>query len=250
MFMSVVARFPGVETYPELAGARVLVTGLRSHLGVDLVRELAERKARLVVQAPERSPEMTEIAALLAANAAELHLFDGALGDTLSATTFAQNAARTLGGIDAVVNLIDVTAEECASAGDEASIETLVNSKLSCAAEITRIAANRMAVTWSEGMILNAVMMPLALSAHEAAVAGYMRTVLAAMTRIEAQRWSGEAIRINAIGPRATIVDTRGGACLTSEGDIAALALYLASRKGRQLTGHVFDAAGISTNGC
>ena len=35
------------------------------------------------------------------------------------------------------------------------------------------------------------------------------------------------------------------GACLTNEPDIATLALYLASRKGRSLSGHVFDADGM-----
>ena len=70
------------------------------------------------------------------------------------------------------------------------------------------------------------------------------------MTRREAQTWADKGLRINAIGPRGAMDEAQGGACLTSGTDIAALALYLASRKGRQLTGHVFDAEGVAANGC
>jgi 3-oxoacyl-[acyl-carrier protein] reductase len=37
-----------------------------------------------------------------------------------------------------------------------------------------------------------------------------------------------------------------GGAVLTNEPDVATLALYLASHKGRSLSGHVFDADGMT----
>jgi 3-oxoacyl-[acyl-carrier protein] reductase len=71
------------------------------------------------------------------------------------------------------------------------------------------------------------------------------------MTRAEAQQWAERGIRINAVGPRGLLPDEpSGGACLASEPDLAALALYLASRRGRQLSGHVFDAAGVARRGC
>ena len=53
-------------------------------------------------------------------------------------------------------------------------------------------------------------------------------------------------IRINAVGPHVIEdVDRSTGALLTNEPDVATLALYLASRKGRSLSGHVFDGDGI-----
>jgi 3-oxoacyl-[acyl-carrier protein] reductase len=90
--------------------------------------------------------------------------------------------------------------------------------------------------------------MPTPRTAGEAAVAGIVRAALAAVTRGEAQRWAPQGIRVNAVGPSATVGDT--GASLTSEPDIAALALYLASRPGRTLTGQMFDAAGVAKRGC
>jgi 3-oxoacyl-[acyl-carrier protein] reductase len=74
------------------------------------------------------------------------------------------------------------------------------------------------------------------------------RTALAAITRGEAAAWAPHGIRVNAIGPRATTPDA--GAYLTSEPDIAALALYLASKRSRTLTGHIFDAAGVAARRC
>jgi 3-oxoacyl-[acyl-carrier protein] reductase len=80
------------------------------------------------------------------------------------------------------------------------------------------------------------------------ALAGVARTALAAITRGEAETWSAHGIRVNAIGPRTSMLED--GACLASEPDIAALALYLASKRGRELTGQIFDAAGVAARRC
>src|SRR5262245_37333010 len=76
MLMSVVERDSGVVVYPELAGARVLLTGLTTALGVDVARAFADHKARLVVQSPEDTPEMTEVSALLSESAGEIKVFN------------------------------------------------------------------------------------------------------------------------------------------------------------------------------
>ena len=107
---------------------------------------------------------------------------------------------------------------------------------------ITHVAANRMRVIFAEGSILNVLTMPAPANAREAAIAGYMRTALAAMTRGEAGQWADQSVRINAIGPRIDKAPA-AGATLKSEPDIAALALYLASRRGKTLSSHIFDAA-------
>jgi len=250
MFMSVVARDPGVDTYAELAGARVAISGLSSAQGVDLARAFADRKARLIIQTPERSPEMVEIGALIAEAASEVILFEAPFDAAETPTRFAQRAAQTFGGLDAVINLVSVTRAECAAVSELAEIEDLVVAKLSVLREITVVAANRMAVTWAEGTILNVVLAPVPQTSREAAVLGFLRTALAAMTSDLARRWAGDVVRINAIGPKATTFESSSGACLTSEPDIAALALYVASRKGRKLTGHVFDAEGVARRGC
>jgi 3-oxoacyl-[acyl-carrier protein] reductase len=77
------------------------------------------------------------------------------------------------------------------------------------------------------------------------AVAGFARTALASMIANEARSWADKGIRINAVGPRAFFDAKTSGAYLTNEPDVASLALHLASRKGRALSGHVFDAGGL-----
>jgi NAD(P)-dependent dehydrogenase (short-subunit alcohol dehydrogenase family) len=250
MFMSVVTRDLSAEVFPELAGARVVITGLNAALGVDLARAFAARKAHLFVQASEPSPEVVEIGTLLAEEAAELKLFTGSIGEFGGSVKFAQQAATHLGGIDALINLIHVSPQECASAATVEEFESLAVAKLEGPLALSQTVANRMRVTWAEGLILNIVSMAAPQNTQEAAVAGCLRQALAAITLGEARRWSGEAIRVNAIGPKSTTLDMNSGACLTSEPDIAALALHLASKKGRSLTGHVFDAEGTARRRC
>ena len=240
MFMSVVDSVPGVSVYPELAGGRVLLTGVTSAAGVDVARAFASHRTLLIVQSADTSPAMTEVAALLAASATELKLFNDALETRDAACHFAQTASQVHGGIDATVNLITVTPDDIAALVTETDVENFISDTLTKQLEVTRVIANRMRTTWIEGSILNVVLMREPATQREVAVSGLLHAALAAMTRGEAQTWAEHAIRINGIGPRGT---TSTGAALTSEPEIASLALYLASKKGRQLSGQMFDAA-------
>lgn len=240
MYMSVIGQSPGSEILSELSGARVLLTGLSNAQGVDIARAFAEVKCRLVVQTGDLTPEVTELVALLSQNASEFKLYTNAIDKAESAVRFAQAAQQAFGGLDAVINLQNITAAEMRTIGEDHEVERLMASKLVPLTHITRVAANRMRVILSEGLILNVLEMPRPANAREAAIAGYARTALAAMTKGEASQWADQAVRINAIGPR-THAEAGTGACLASEPDIAALAIYLASRRGRTLSGHVFD---------
>ena len=250
MYMSVVELKTGGQVFPELAGARVLITGLTATAGVDVARAFAEHKARLVIQSPEESPELTALAAVLAETASEIKLYNSAVGGNEDAVRLAQNAAQAFGGLDTVINIISFSSEDLAKARSVDEIENLVAGKLLPATLITRVAANRMRLTLTEGSILNVVLCPVPASGAEAALIGVIRAALAALTRGEAKDWAGEVIRINAIGPRGGMGEPTTGAVLNSEPDIAFLGLHLASKKGRQLSGHVFDAEGVASRRC
>jgi 3-oxoacyl-[acyl-carrier protein] reductase len=251
MLMSVVSLADVASTYPEIAGARVLVTGLTPAAGVDLARAFADHKARLVLQTAAETPELTELAALLAQTASDIRLFTEPLDTPEAAHQFARSAAAAYGGLDAAINIVTVARRDLDGITSRDEIEAFVSKKLRTALELTRVAANRMRLTLGTGLVLNVVVAPSNLSASEAALVGLLRTALAAMTRAEAEAWANQAIRINAIGPRAALPgEPPSSACLTSEPDMAALALHLASKKGRQLTGHVFDAEGVAGRGC
>jgi 3-oxoacyl-[acyl-carrier protein] reductase len=63
---------------------------------------------------------------------------------------------------------------------------------------------------------------------------------MTAMTRAQAEEWADKAIRFNAIAPQTVQVPPQRS--LAGEPQVAALALYLASGRGRALSGHVFEA--------
>lgn len=251
MFMNTLTLDGGQAVYPELAGARVVVTGLTPSAGVDLARAFAEHKSSLVVQSASDAPEIVELAALLAQSAADIKLFTSPIATDADAVDFAKTAAQAFGGLDAAINIISVTRVELRRLASEDDIAAFVSTKLGPALEITRVAANRMRLTLGTGLVLNILVTEPELSRSEAALVGMIRAALAAITRREAEAWAGQAIRINAIAPRMSLPgDAPSGACLSGEADIAALALFLASKKGRTHTSHVFDAEGVAGLGC
>jgi NAD(P)-dependent dehydrogenase (short-subunit alcohol dehydrogenase family) len=248
MFMSVIDNSLASARYGELAGARVMITGLSPAHGVDIARAFADHKARLVLQTGVATdPETTSLIALLAETAHEIKLFDTPLATAAAANAFAQTGCQTFGSIDAVINLIPVLSNDLAGLASMEDIEAFVAEKLAAAAVITRVTANRMRTMMSEGLILNVIVVPERLSKSSTMVLGILRAALATLTRREAETWAGNGIRINAIGPAASLPGDQRTATLASEPEMAAVALYLASKRARGLSGHVFDAEGSLT---
>lgn len=243
MFMSVIEKdTDSAAVYPELVGLRVLITGVSEQGGIDVARAFADHGCRLVLQADHDSPEIAAIGEVLCRSDSDVRMFTEALGDGEAAVKFAQKASQVFGGLEVVVNLVTFSADDLAHVSSAMDLEDVVSAKLLPMTLLTRVAANRMRLTLKEGLILNVVLMPQAGSPAQTIVAGIARGAVAALTRGEAQKWAGEALRINAIAPR----DGSGegeGACLNGEPHVAALALHLASKRGKRLSGLVFDAA-------
>lgn len=231
----------------ELQGARILITGLTASTGVDIARGFARLGSRLVIHASELSPEITEVVAVVSQSAREIKLYTDSIREADAAVCFAQRAAQAFGGLDAVINLSSISKSEIEGVASEAEVERLVSAKLTPLAHLTAVTANRMALVLSEGHILNVVEMDLPQSARTAAVAAFARTALASMTKAEAHRWAQKGIRINAVGPDAVSAPkVQSGMHMTNEPDIAALAIYLTSRKGAALSGHMFDTESVA----
>jgi NAD(P)-dependent dehydrogenase (short-subunit alcohol dehydrogenase family) len=249
MLMSVISRSCEFVTMPELAGARVLITGLTSGCGFDVARGFADHGARLVLQSPEESPEMTELAAVLAENTSDLRLFNDPLRDDDEAQRLVQNAVKGLGGLDAVVNLVTVDAGAVARLDTADEVEALVARVLRLPLRLTEIAANRMRLTWVEGAILNVIRVPDARGGSAMMFADVLRATLAELTRGLAEEWAAHGVRINAVAPPSSIAVMAGDAA-ASDADLAAVALRVASSKGRSVSGHVLDAEGASRRWC
>ncbi|MCL4768169.1 MAG: SDR family oxidoreductase [Hyphomicrobiaceae bacterium] len=241
MLTSVLEAGVSVGAYPDLAGKRVLITGLDLGAGVDLARAFAEQGCRIALHTTGAGAETDAVLEMLSRSAAELQVYSEPLTDVESTVRFAQAAARAFGGLDAVVNLVRIDAGLVAADAAAPDIEGALARQMQNGCLLTRIAANRMRLTWSEGLILNVMMFAPPRSRSEAALLSIARAMLASMTRTEATQWADQAIRINAVAP--SLEPQQAAPSLESEPDIAALALFLASPRGRELSGLVFETA-------
>lgn len=251
MLMSVVERaisgLSNMPVYPELAGKRVLITGVSRRTGVDLASAFAEHKTRLIINFADECPEMLALSEIMAQQAADLRVYHDALATAEGVTRFIQTAAKIHGGLDAVINFMHLAAGEIAPSADFSDVEEHVAAKLLAPCLISRIAANRMALTWSQGVVLNIVTMDHSQNNADIAIAGVTKAALTTMTRKQAEEWSDKAVRVNAVTPKMLTKPKAEDATaeissLASQSEIAALALYLTSERGAKLTGHIFDA--------
>lgn len=249
MLMSGIARAGAYVALPELQGSRVLITGLTSECGFDVARAFADSGARLVLQSPEDSQEMVELAAVLAETSSEIHMFNDPLAGEAHAARLVQDAVRAFGGIDSVVNIASVDAGAAGRLDTHEDVEAVISDALMAPLHLTEMAANRMRLVWTEGSVLNVVRLTNAQGGRAMMLADMLRAALADMTRGLAQRWAEQGIRINAVAA-PTSIGAISGDTAASDADLAAIALQLASAKGRTVSGHVLDAAGAARRWC
>jgi NAD(P)-dependent dehydrogenase (short-subunit alcohol dehydrogenase family) len=120
-------------------------------------------------------------------------------------------------------------------------VDRLIAAQLELPLLLSRIAANRMSVTWTQGLILNVATLAGRPGGARRAFATVAKSTLVDMTRAQAEEWAGRGIRFNAVAPETALAEP--GPRLTGEADVASLALYLASKQGKTLSGCVFEAA-------
>jgi NAD(P)-dependent dehydrogenase (short-subunit alcohol dehydrogenase family) len=240
MLMSVIEGALSAPAYPELVGKRVLIAGVTRRSGIDIARAFAERRARVVLQFAEASAAMRAVAEVVAPDALETRVY-GPVGKGDDAMRFTKSAVQAFGGLDAVINLVPLETAHLDPAATVEDIDRLIAAQLELPLVISRIAANRMNVTWTQGLILNVATLAGRPGGTRKAFATLAKSTLVDMTRAQAEEWAGRGIRINAIAPETALGEP--GATLYGEADVASLALYLASNKGKALSGCVFEAA-------
>ena len=139
-----------------------------------------------------------------------------------------------------VVNLVPLTVPRLPASATTADIERTVVQRLILPCLLSKIAANRMALVYKEGLIVNVAMLVPPVASPAQAFASVVKAAMTAMTRAQAEEWAGKAIRFNAIAPQTAHPSAEPS--LAGEPEVAALALYLASGRGKALSGHVFEA--------
>ena len=239
MLMSVIEGARSAPAYPELAGKRVLITGVSSACGVDVARAFAEHRARLILQVAEESEAMQGVAEMVAPDALDVEVYGLVGSDSDGIVQFSRTVAQSFGRLDVVINLVPLDADRLDPAADAATVERLVAERLMLPFLLSKIAANRMSICYAEGLVLNIATLAARRAGAAQAFATVAKSALSAMTRAQAQEWAPRGIRFNAIAPQ-TLAPVAPGLC--GEPDMAALALYLASGRGKELSGHVFEA--------
>src|SRR5262245_29450058 len=240
MLMSVIEGALSAPAYPELVGKRVLVTGVTRQAGIDIARAFAEHKGRIILQFAEASAAMQAVAEVVAPDALEARVY-GPVSNGDEAVRFAKRAVQAFGGLDAVINLVPLETARLDPAATVADIDRLLAAQLELPHTISRIAANRMSLTWTQGLILNVATLTGRPGGARQAFATLAKSTLADMTRAQAEEWAGRGIRFNAVAPETAMGEP--GPRLSGEADVASLALYLASAQGNTLSGCVFEAA-------
>jgi len=241
MLMSVVESARDGVRFPELAGKRVLITGLTGRRGVDIVRAFADHKTRLILQFDEATAETQAIAEIAAPAALDIRAFGPVDRSQDDVVQFARAAVQAFGGLDAVINLVSLSPSHVGAAATAADIERVVGARLLLPHLVAKIVANRMGLVWTDGLILNVAALSKPAEGPLLAFACIIKAALAALTRAQAEEWAPQGIRCNAIAPQTALVPDEP--CLDGETDLAALALYLASGRGKGLSGHIFEAA-------
>ena len=218
-----------------LAGKRVLMTGISSRDGFHLARTFVDAGARVFLQCNESGPAVQALTELLAPDAAELSVHATPLASSEDIVLFARSAVAAMGGLDMVINIVVLDGAAPAADATLEAIEAQVSEILLKACLVSRVAANRMRLMLTEGVILTVATLSSDATASERAFAQVVRSTLAAMTRREAQAWAEQGIRFNAVAPDVLNVVAENGS--STEADIAQLALYLANGNGTSLSG-------------
>lgn len=240
--MSVVDGLSSGCVFPELAGSRAVVIGGDTASGRAIAQALARHRARLVLQGEADSLDADEAHARLGCEATGLMCLTGAMSRPADALTAAQRALAVFSGADVAVTVVALTREAMAEAIATDTIEDLVADTLAVAAEVAKVAVNRMAITWTRGCVLTVLEVPAELTGRELLIARLVKAALAGMTRRQAKAAADKAVRVNVIAPELPDGMGRCAEARHNRPDAAAaLALYLASQQGRDLSGLTFE---------
>ena len=218
-----------------LAGKRVLLTGVSSNDGFDIARSFVEAGARVILQCNESGAAVQALTEMLAPVAAELSVHATPLSGAEEIVLFARRAVAEMGGLDMVINVVGLDGAAPSADASFEAIEAQVSDILLKACLVSRVAANRMRLTLTDGVILTVATLSATSTPAERAFAQVVRSTLAAMTRREAQAWAEQGIRFHAVAPDVlNVVAENGSSC---EADVARLAHYLGTGNGKALSG-------------
>lgn len=221
----------GTEVRP-----RVVITGFESATAQDVAAAFAGTGARLVLQSAATTDAVAAAAGRLAERAPSISLVSRPLASQDDAQALVQAAVRALGGVDTVVSIVEVTPDDLDALGRTDDFEDGLADLLAGALNVCRVAGNRMAVTWTKGVVVNVLVLPGELQPRTELLSRVVKSALASMTRIEAERFADAEIRVVAVAARTGSI---GAGCVP---DLFALLGELTAPSASDLSGVVYEA--------
>lgn len=220
---------------------RVLVTGVRDAHGVALCRSIGDCGAKLAIQADHVDGPLSDLIDELEQRDQLAGANIGAIHEAGPAMCLTAEAAKVQGSLDLVVNFVDISAETVlAGLSDGAALDDVLWDELSAALSISQVAANRMGLMWSRGLVVNVLRVNGEAAAQQMLIGALSRAGLAAATRGLAQAWAEAGVRINAIADEGEGDDGNG---------LLTILFDLIDGAGRDLSGCVFEA-GLAPSHC
>lgn len=232
---------PAAHLYAPLASRRVLVTGGLGALGRAVGRLLAERGARVV---------LLDLASAQAVDGMAGVLGGVDLGDEAATDRAVAEAARLMGGVDALVNIAGGFRWEKLDGGSLATWDAMYQMNLRSAVAASRAALPRLRAASPAAIVnvgaLAAVKAGVGMAAYAASKAGVAR-----LTEALAEELKDEAVRVNAVLP--SILDTPANRADMPDADpsrwvsgpqLAAVVAFLLSDDAAAVTGACIPVAG------
>lgn len=255
----------------RLSGKAVLVTGASRGIGRGIALAFAREGASVVIN-HYRDPEAAAVTLLALATEsraagredAQHAAIEADVGDPEAATRLVDDAIVRLGRLDVLVNNAGIQAPTPGDSFDSAVLARILGVNLIGAATCARAALAHFVSRPGGGSVINTS------SAHQIIPKpGYLAYSLSKgamdnMTRTLALEFAGRGIRVNAVGPGATLTDINAAwtddpkarALVESRiplgyaaepADIASVYVFLASEEARYITGQTIMACGGMT---
>ena len=243
-----------MPTGTRFTDRRVVVTGAARGIGAEIARQFAGAGARVAIldQLADEAEELaTEIDALA---------FRCDLADTESTTDAMESALVALGGVDVLVNnagvfritpLLDISSDEW---------DWVFAVNVRAMLLTTQVAARVMIAQGGGGKIVNMASMGAKVGAAGQAHYAASKAAVISLTQVAAAELGPHGINVNSICPGYVLTDM-GAATRTPEqiaewssksplgrlaetSDVAAMALFLASRDSDYCTGQAMNVTG------
>ena len=188
-----------------LAGRRVLITGAAGGIGRATAHRFAAEGSRIALVDRDIASLAECLDGLAAVRSGPHHALDcDVTNDDAIDRTFAA-AVGVFGGIDVLVNNVGVALPDPSDTTDMATFDAVLSVNLRGAVRFARAAIRHFLATNTRGVVLNNT------SVHDTipkpGFLGYAasKAALASATRTLALEFAGVGIRVNAVGPGATV---------------------------------------------